>query len=142
LRVLGTDPGLALRGVLGAMAMTGMRRVTSGLGLIHKPPPEQVATEGLPRLLARVAPEHHETAIELLHWGTGAVGGIGYGFLPAALRRRRWAGPVYGLAILSAFDAVIAPQMEIAAEGRTFSERLALAADHLLYGIVLGGQDA
>ena len=125
------------RGVLGAMAMTGMRRVTEGLGLVQKAPPERVATEGIPGLLTRLAPEHRETAIELCHWGVGASGAVGYGMLPAALRRKRWAGPVYGLAILAVFEAAIAPRLGIPAKKRTLTERMALAGDHVLYGIVL-----
>jgi hypothetical protein len=76
------------------MAMTGVRRVTTDLGLVRKPPPERIATEGIPGLFARLAPEHLETAI--------------------------------------------APGLGIAARDRTVSERLALAGDHLVYGIVLG----
>jgi hypothetical protein len=129
----------AARGVLGAMAMTGVRRVTTDLGLVRKPPPERIATEGIPRFFARIAPEHPETVIELCHWGVGAVGGIGFRIFPAALRGRRWAGPAYGLAILAAFEA-IAPGLGIAARDQTVSERLALAGDHLVYGIVLGGE--
>lgn len=132
---------LATRGVLGAMAMTGMRRVTTDLGLVQKPPPERIAAEGIPGLFTRVIPEHHETAIELFHWGVGAVGGVGFGILPAGLRRRGWAGPAYGLAILAVFEAAIAPQLGIAARDRTFSERLALAGDHVLYGLILGDRD-
>src|SRR5512132_1108006 len=59
----------AARGVLGAMAMTGVRRVTTDLGLVRKPPPERIATESIPGLFARLAPEHPETVIELCHWG-------------------------------------------------------------------------
>jgi len=38
----------AARGVIGVMAMTGVRRVTTDLGLVRKPPPERIATEGTP----------------------------------------------------------------------------------------------
>ncbi|MBA2360840.1 MAG: hypothetical protein H0V79_07925 [Actinobacteria bacterium] len=128
----------AARGVLGAMAMTGVRRITVDLGLVEKPPPEEIATEGAPALLAKVAPQHRETAIELLHWGTGAMGGMGFAMVPAALRHRRWAGPVYGLAILGVFEAAIAPRLGLGTTERTATERFALAADHVLYGLVLG----
>jgi hypothetical protein len=127
----------AARGVLGAMAMTGMRRVTTGLGLVHKPPPERIATEGVPGLLSRVGPERRDTAIEIFHWGVGAVGGIGFGLIPKAVRRQRWAGPLYGLAILGVFESAIAPRLGLGARDRALSERLALAGDHVLYGIVL-----
>ena len=128
----------AARGVLGAMAMTGVRRVTTDLGLVRKPPPERIATEGIPGLFARFAPQHHEAVIELCHWGVGAVGGIGFRIFPAALRARFWAGPAYGLAILAVFETAIAPGLGIAARDQTVSERLALAGDHLVYGIFLG----
>ena len=127
----------AARGVLGAMAMTGVRRITVDLGLVQKPPPEEIATEGIPSLLAHVAPEHRETAIELLHWGVGAMGGMGFGILPPGVRRRRWAGATYGLAILGVFEVVVAPWLGIGTKDRAISERLALSADHVLYGIVL-----
>lgn len=130
----------AARGVLGAMAMTGVRRITVDLGLVQKPPPEEIATEGVPGLLARIAPEHRETAIELFHWGVGAMGGMGFVIVPAGLRRRRWAGPAYGLAILGVFETAIAPRLGIGTKDRTASERLALAVDHLLYGKVLGDE--
>jgi len=120
------------------MAMTGVRRVTTDLGLVRKPPPERIATEGIPGLFARFAPEHHEAVIELCHWGVGAVGGIGFRIFPAALRARFWAGPAYGLAILAVFETAIAPGLGIAARDQTVSERLALAGDHLVYGIFLG----
>ncbi len=120
------------------MAMTGVRRVTTNLGLVQKPPPEQVATEGVPELFAQIPPEHRETAIELCHWGVGAGGAIGFAMLPAALRRQSWAGPAYGLAILGVFETMVAPRLGFAAKERSLTERLALAGDHLLYGMVLG----
>jgi hypothetical protein len=120
------------------MAMTGVRRITVDLGLVQKPPPEEIATEGT--RLAQVAPEHRETAIELLHWGVGAIGGMGFGILPAGVRRRRWAGAAYGLAILGVFEIAVAPWLGIGTKDRAISERLALAGDHVLYGIVLVDQ--
>ncbi|MDQ2967327.1 MAG: hypothetical protein M3R37_03295 [Actinomycetota bacterium] len=126
----------AARGVLGAMAMTGIRRVTTDLGLVQQPPPERIA-EDIPGFFTRVFPKRHETAIELFHWSVGAVGGMGFAVFPATLRRRPWAGPMYGLAILGVFEAAIAPGLGIGAKERTLSERVALAADHVLYGLVL-----
>ena len=130
----------AARGVLGAMAMTGVRRITVDLGLVQKSPPEEIATEGVPARLAQVAPEHRETAIELLHWGVGAIGGMGFGILPAGVRRRRWAGAAYGLAILGVFEGAVGPWLGIGTKDRAISERLALAGDHVLYGILLVDQ--
>ena len=133
-------PPAALRGVVAAMAMTGMRVVTVGLGWVRRPPPDQVAREGFPRLLGRVPSQYRHVAIELAHWGYGATGGAAYGLLPLALRRSRWAGPAYGIATWALFEAGIAPALGLAdAEDRRLSERAAVAADHLLYGAIVGG---
>ena len=132
----------ATRGVVGAMAMTGMRRVSTGLGLLEKPPPDTMAEQApvLPGLLARLPPDLREEAIELAHWGYGAAGGVGYSLLPSGLRRRRWSGPAYGLAIWVAFEAGIVPLLGLKhAQRRTVVTRLLVAADHVLYGAAVGG---
>lgn len=138
----GTDVAAsATRGVVAAMAMTGMRRMTTGLGLLQTPPPEQVAREGVPHLFGRVPPEFRDEAIELLHWGVGGAGGALYGLLPDAARRRRLVGVAYGLAIWVGFEAAVAPLLGIDTPRRRWgiSDRLAIAADHVLYGLILSG---
>jgi hypothetical protein len=130
--------GSATRGVVAAMAMTGMRRVTTGLGLVREAPPEAIARQGFPALLARVPIENREEAIELAHWAYGAVGGAIFGSLPTVLRRQVWAGPAYGLAVWMAFEGLLAPLLGIeSARDRKVVERLAVAADHLLYGAIV-----
>ncbi len=122
------------------MAMTGMRRVTKGLGLVGQAPPERVARQGFPGLLARVPEQHRDEAIELAHWTFGAAAAAVFGALPAAVRRRAWGGPVYGLAIWVAFETAFAPLVlgvRFAKRPR-IAERLAVAGDHVLYGAVLG----
>jgi hypothetical protein len=126
-------------GVVGAMAQTALRRVTTGLGLVRRPPPEQIALEGVPTLLARVPAEHRDEAIELAHWAYGAFAGAVYTTVPRALRQRGWGGPAYGVAVWLLFEAVLAPALlglERTKE-RPHRERLALAADHTLYGAVV-----
>jgi hypothetical protein len=61
-----------------------------------------------------------------------------FGLLPDGLRRRRWFGPAYGVVLWFGFEAVQAPLMGLkqAHEPRPV-ERVALIADHLLYGYVL-----
>lgn len=128
----------AWRGVVAAMAMTGMRRMEIGLNLIYRPPPEEIAEEALPELFTRIPPEHREEAIELAHWGYGAAGGIVYGSLPRSFRASRWAGPAYGLAIWALFEAGIAPMLGLRGPGeRSASELFAIATDHVLYGLVV-----
>lgn len=50
------------------MAMTGMRMATVRLGLIEQVPPEAVAEQKAPALLARLSEERRHALIELLHW--------------------------------------------------------------------------
>jgi hypothetical protein len=131
--------GSAVRGVVGAMAQTAMRRVTTGLGLVRRPPPERLAHEAVPALLARIPAEHRDEAIELAHWMYGAVAGTVFAALPEPLRQRRWAGPAYGIFVWLLFEAVLGPAL-LGLERtrrRPRSERLALAADHALYGAVV-----
>ncbi len=134
-----TAAGGAVRGIVAAMAMTGMRRMTAGLGLVEETPPEEMATEGLPRLFARVPTEHRDEAVELAHWAFGAAAGAAFGaLLPEALRHSRWAGPAYGLAIWALFERGMAPIFGLKpARERPVAQRLSIAADHLLYGALV-----
>jgi hypothetical protein len=118
----------ALRGAIASMAMTGMRVVTVELGLVEQPPPQQLAGD-------RQGPRR--AVVELAHWGFGAVGGAVYGALPSSWRGRSWTGPLYGLVIWTGFEAT-APLLGLPhAQGPRLVERLAIAADHVLYGAVL-----
>lgn len=136
----GTIARSAARGVVAAMAMTGMRRVTSGLGLLEQAPPETIAEQapGAARLVDRVPPEHRDAVIELGHWGVGAAGGAIFGALGPAVVRSRWAGSVYGLGILGVFETTVVPLLGLQhARQRKVMSRVLLAADHVLYGLVL-----
>ena len=134
----------AARGVIAAMAMTGMRRVTTNLGLVDQPPPEAIAKQKARGLLRRVPKRLRPIAIELAHWGYGGMGGIAFRALPQPARASRLSGPVYGLVVWLGFELGIAPALGLrqADESRPV-ERLALAADHVLYGaVVAGGAEA
>ena len=128
----------AARGVVGAMAMSGMRTLTVALGLVGQTPPEAIAKQRAPGLLRLVPRKRRKGTIELLHWGYGAAGGAAFGALPDSVRLRPWAGPAYGLVTWIGFELALAPALGLkqAAKVRPL-ERLALAADHLLYGLVL-----
>jgi hypothetical protein len=128
----------AARGVVGAMAMTGMRRITMGLGLLEQPPPDAIAGEHLTPLLDRLGVEH-EVGAELLHWTIGGAGGAFFGLLPAVVRRRAWAGPAYGWGIWLVFETVLGPALGVShVRQRHVAGRVSIAADHFLYGVVLG----
>jgi hypothetical protein len=127
----------AVRGVVGAMAMSGLRSLMRDAGLMEEEPPRALVKRFSP--LSRLRPTGpNRVTVELAHWGVGAGGGIVFAALPDALRARRWVGPMYGIAIWLSFDAVIAPALGVKhAESRPVRQRIALAADHTLYGLVL-----
>lgn len=128
----------ALRGAVAAMAMTGMRVLTVSLGIVEESPPQAIFRQRAKGLLRLVPRERRRAAVELAHWGYGAAGGGVFGALPAGIRRQPWAGPMYGLAVWAGFEVALAPilGLEQAKKPRPL-ERVALAADHLLYGLVL-----
>jgi len=131
----------AARGTVGAMAMTGMRVLTTELGLVEQTPPQAVGRQrarGVRALLRRAPRKQRRGLIEAAHWAFGAGGGAAFGALPREVRRRPWAGPVYGLVVWLGFELGIAPALGLSQAKRVrVIDRLALAADHLLYGLVL-----
>lgn len=130
--------GAAARGVVAAMAMSGMRELTTSLGLVRRPPPDEIAEEAASGLFDRLGVDR-DAALELAHWGYGATMGAAYALLPGALRRRRWLGPGYGLATWVFFERVVTRALGLQApEERPAAERAAIALDHLLYGAIVG----
>jgi hypothetical protein len=139
-KVAGPDgvTAAAARGVVAAMAMSGMRELTTSLGLVRRPPPDEIADEAAPQLFDRLAVDR-DAALELAHWGYGAAMGAAYAFMPVRLRRRAWLGPGYGLATWVFFERVVAPVLRLAPPAeRPRAERAAIALDHLLYGAIVG----
>jgi hypothetical protein len=127
-----------LRGAIAAMAMTGMRAFTVDLGIVEQSPPEAIFKQRARGLIRRVPRNRRRSAIELAHWGYGAAGGAAFGMLPESVRRRSWSGPIYGLVVWLGFEVGIAPALGLTqARKLRLAERAALAADHLLYGLVL-----
>jgi hypothetical protein len=130
----------ALCGAVGAMAMTGMRVLTTELGLVEQTPPDAIGHQprGLRSLLHRAPRKQRRGLVEVAHWTFGAGGGAAFGALPRPLRRHRWAGPAYGLVVWLGFEVGIAPVLGLRQAKRLRPvDRVALAADHLLYGLVL-----
>lgn len=128
----------AMRGTVGAMAMTGIRRVLRDVGLLQEEPPRALVGQAARRALRAAPRRRRSLVVEVIHWGIGAAGGAAYALLPRGLRRRRWSGPVWGLAIWVSFDALAAPALGVEHAGRRHvRQRVALIADHLLYGFVL-----
>lgn len=127
-----------VRGAIAAMAMTGMRAFTQSVGLVGQSPPEAIFKQKVTALVKPVTPGKRRATVELAHWGYGAAGGVAFGVMPDSIRRRAWAGPVYGLAVWLGFELGIAPALGLKQSKQVrAAERAALAADHLLYGFVL-----
>jgi hypothetical protein len=128
----------AARGAVAAMAMTGMRRLTVNLGIVEQTPPDAIVKQKSRGLIKMVPRKRRASAVELLHWGYGAGGGIAFALLPDTIRRQPWAGPMYGLAVWFAFELALAPLLGLdQAKKPRPMDRAGLAADHLLYGLVL-----
>ena len=126
----------SLRGAVAAGAMTGMRTLTVNLGLVEEAPPKSIIKKS--KIARFVPPKKRRAAIEVIHWTYGAQGGAVFGMLPERMRRRAWAGPVYGLVLWLGFELVIAPALGLKHAKKVRPvESLALAADHALYGFVL-----
>lgn len=129
------------RGSLGAMAMTGMRAFTVGAGLVEEAPPRAIFRQKSKGFFHLVPKRKRRAAIEVTHWAVGAAGGALFAGVPEDVRRRRWAGPLFGLVVWFGFEAVLAPALGLSQAKKVRPlERLALAADHALYGFVLGGR--
>jgi hypothetical protein len=87
------------RGVMAAMAMTGLRNLTTAAGLVAQTPPEAILQQRAPKLLAQLPEDRRQAAVEALHWTYGAAGGAAFGLLPRAARRHAWVGPTYGVLV-------------------------------------------
>jgi hypothetical protein len=127
-----------MRGVIAAMAMTGMRVFTMDVGLVDQAPPEAIAKQRARGLLSMVPRKRRRAAVELAHWSYGAIGGGAFAALPEEVRRRAWAGPAYGLVVWLGFELGLAPLLGLKqAKTPRPVDRIALGVDHLLYGFVL-----
>jgi len=128
----------ALRGAIAAMAMTGLRSFTVSVGLVEEVPPRALVHRATHGLIRFVPKRKRRATLELLHWGYGTIGGAVFGLLPEKVRRRAWVGPLYGLIVWLGFELGLAPGLglEQAKKARPV-DRLGLAGDHLLYGLVL-----
>lgn len=127
------------RGAVAAMAMTGMRTWTVHAGLLDQTPPQAIASQRkVHGWLRHVPRKRRRAAIELLHWGYGAGGGAAFGVLPEQVRRARWAGPAYGVVLWLGFEFALAPLLRFPEAAKLGPlDRVMLAADHVLYGLVL-----
>ena len=128
----------AFRGIVGAMAMSGVRMFTQHLGLVGEDPPARLTRKKAKGLLRSVPRRRRGAVVELVHWSMGAVLGLIFGLLPDRLRLKPWAGPVYGVFAWLGFDAVVAPALGLKqARWPHGAERAVFLVDHVLFGLVL-----
>ena len=129
------------RGLVGAMAMSGFRELTTSLGWLERTPPEEIVEDQAPKLVRSLSADREEVVIQLAHLAYGTGAGAAFGLLPEGVRRSRLSGPGYGLATWLLFELGIAPALGVSvARRRTVMSRVMLVADHLIYGLVVAGQ--
>jgi hypothetical protein len=130
-----------VRGLVAAMAMTGTRTLTASIGHEEKSPPEAIIRKHAPRRILRLPRRQREAVTELLHWSYGTLGGVVFGLLPERVRWHPATGPTYGLAVWLVFHAALAPMLDVERSARRPMLWPAMvAADHVLYGIVVAGR--
>jgi hypothetical protein len=121
----------AVRGVVAAVAMSVVRVVTVGVGIVDRTPPAALTDRA-----ARSSPS--PVAVQVVHLAFGAACGAAYALLPGPARRLPLAGPVYGLTVWAGFELVAAPLLGFPhARRRPMLARMAIAADHVLFGAIL-----
>jgi Family of unknown function (DUF6789) len=126
------------RGVVGAMAMSGIRLFAQHLGLIREDPPARVARKQAKGLMRRVPRRRRGAVVEAIHWAMGGALGLVFGLLPERVRMQPWSGPVYGFLTWLGFDAVVAPALGLKQRRWPHGhERAVFLVDHLLFGLVL-----
>ena len=128
----------AFRGAVGAMTMTGVRVFADHAGLIREAPPSRLSRKHGGGLMKAVPRRRRRMTVELVHWTMGAIFGAAFALLPDGVRRRAWAGPVYGLLVWVGFDGLVAPALGLTSRGWPKGrERTVFLADHVLFGLVL-----
>ena len=126
------------RGIIGAMAMTGVRMFAMHVGLIHEDPPARIARKQAKGLLRSVPRKRRGAVVELIHWAVGGQLGLVFGLLPERVRMKAWSGPLYGLLAWLGFDTLIAPALGLKQRRWPHgAERAVFIVDHLLFGLVL-----
>jgi uncharacterized membrane protein YagU involved in acid resistance len=126
------------RGIVGAMAMTGVRQFASEARVIREDPPARMARKQAKGVLRTVPKRKRGAVVELVHWLMGGVFGLVFGLLPEPIRMKAWAGPAYGFLVWLGFETMAAPALGLKQRRWPHGkERLIFVADHLLFGLIL-----
>ena len=127
-----------MRGVIGALAMSGLRTFARDLGQVEKTPPEEIADKPAEGLFEHVPADYRKTAVGVLHLLVGAAGGVAYGAVPDPIRQKAWSGPIWGVTIWVSYEFGAAPLLGLKhARDIDKSEQATIIVDHLLYGFIL-----
>lgn len=120
--------------------MTGYRTLAAEFGLLAQgTPPERMADEAIPKLMAAVPGPMRAGVVDLLHLSYGAFGGAVYAILPPTWRRHWVSGPLFGMTLWLGYNAGIVPLLRLHSDHpRRPHEVAVLAGDHVLYGVVIG----
>jgi hypothetical protein len=106
----------AARGIVGAMAMTGMRVTTTELGLVDQTSVQALGRQrarGIRALLWRAPRKRRRGMIELPIGPSALVAARHSGRCHASWRSHPWAGPVYRLVVCLGFELGIAPVLDV-----------------------------
>jgi uncharacterized membrane protein YagU involved in acid resistance len=126
------------RGIVGAMAMSGVRQLASEAGVIREDPPARLVRKQAKGLLRSVPRRKRGAVVELIHWAMGAVFGLVFGLLPETIRRKPWAGPAYGFMVWLGFETMVSPALGLKQRRWPHgAERAVFVIDHLLFGLLL-----
>ena len=131
----------SVRGLVAAMAMTGLRVVTTRSGWLERTPPDTIVDQAAPAAVSQLPKRQRELVTQLVHWLYGASGGAAYTLLAERIRRRAWSGPGYGVGLWLLFELAISPALRLEyARERPLAWRTMIILDHLLYGVIVGGR--
>jgi hypothetical protein len=126
------------RGIVAAMAMTGLRMFAMHAGIVREDPPARLARKQAKGLLRSVPRRRRGAMVELIHWAVGGAFGAAFGLLPERVRLKSWSGPAYGFLVWVGFDAVAAPALGLKERRWPHGqERAVFIVDHLLFGLIL-----
>jgi hypothetical protein len=126
------------RGIVGAMAMTGLRMFATYAGFIREDPPARLARKQAKGLLRSVPRRRRDAVIELVHWAVGGLIGAAYGLLPESLRQKAWSGVVLGFLVWLGFETTVSPALGLKQRRWPHGkERAVFIVDHLLFGLIL-----